>query len=254
RSTATAIERSLARAANGTMWSVTLSRRRPLSSAGSLRRSHRGWGFCRIAKRLNAEGVPCIAGSRGWAQGAVREIVLRDLYRGRLVWGRTRWVDRGGTKVKEDRPESEWLVLDQPALSIIPEELWQRARARLDVTRTQYKRMVGGKLVGQPAYVTHKPYLLSTLLECAVCGGPVRATKRTGQRAQPRYYYICTTHRVRGDRLCANALAAPMARLDAAVVAGMARKVLTPHLVDDVVRHAVEIRPAPHPHPPPPPP
>src|SRR5215470_1665327 len=191
-----------------------------------------GWGFCRIAKRLNAEGVPCIAHGRGWATSAIREIALRDLYRGRLVWGKTRWVDRGGTKVKEDRPEFEWLVLDQPSLRIIPEELWQRAHARLDVTRTQYKRTVGGKLVGQPAYITRKPYLLSTLLECAVCGGPVWATKRTGSRAQPRYYYVCTTHRTRGDRLCGNALAAPMERLDAAVLAAMARQVLTPDLVD----------------------
>jgi len=112
------------------------------------------------------------------------------------------------------------------------------------VTRNQYKRKLDGKLVGQPAYVTRKPYLLSTLLECAVCSGPVWATKRTGTRAQPRYYYVCTTHRTRGDRLCGNALAAPMERLDAAVLAAMARQVLTPDLVDDVVHRVVELRTA----------
>ncbi|HXH81720.1 MAG TPA: recombinase family protein, partial [Candidatus Tectomicrobia bacterium] len=68
-----------------------------------------GRGFCRVAKGLNADGIPSPARGRGWATSGVRELVLRELYRGRVVWGKTRWVDRGGTKVKEDRPESEWL-------------------------------------------------------------------------------------------------------------------------------------------------
>ena len=32
----------------------------------------------------------------------------------RLVWGKTRWVDRGGTKVKQDVPASEWLIREEP--------------------------------------------------------------------------------------------------------------------------------------------
>src|SRR2546427_11843650 len=88
------------------------------------------------------------------------------------------------------------------------------------------------------------PYFLSTLLECSVCSGPMHATKRTGRRAQPRHYYVCTTHRVRGDRLCTNKASAPMERLDAALVAELATKILTPDLVDDVVARAVELRQA----------
>jgi hypothetical protein len=38
---------------------------------------------------------------------------------GRLVYGRTRWMDRGGTKVKVDVPEREWLSTDAPALRIV---------------------------------------------------------------------------------------------------------------------------------------
>jgi len=52
-----------------------------------------GRGFAKIAKGLNADAVPCPRaedGHRMWAMTGVREMVFRDLYRGRLVWGRTR--------------------------------------------------------------------------------------------------------------------------------------------------------------------
>ena len=37
-----------------------------------------GDGFCRIAKRLNAEGIPSPT-RRGWAISGVRKIVMREL-------------------------------------------------------------------------------------------------------------------------------------------------------------------------------
>jgi len=201
-----------------------------------------GRGFARIAKSLNAEGVPSPARGRGWATSGIRELVLRELYRGRLVWGKTRWIDRGGTKAKEDRPEPEWITVEVPELRIVAEDLWRAAHARLDRTRAVYRRLTDGRLVGRAAAVTRMPYLLSTLLECGVCGGPMHATKRTGRRAQPRYYYVCTTHRVRGDRLCPNRLSAPMERLDAAVTEAVARDVLAPDLVAEVVARALVLR------------
>jgi DNA invertase Pin-like site-specific DNA recombinase len=105
-----------------------------------------GRGFARIAKGLTADGVPSPRLHQGWAPSGVREMVFRDLYRGRIVWGKTKWVDRGGTKVKQDRPESEWLSIDAPHLRIIPEELWQAAHDRLSRTRATYLRRTNGKL------------------------------------------------------------------------------------------------------------
>src|SRR5262245_30352381 len=50
-------------------------------------------GFARIAQGLNADRIPSPRRGRGWAMTGVREIIFRDLYRGRVVYGRTRWVD-----------------------------------------------------------------------------------------------------------------------------------------------------------------
>ena len=69
-----------------------------------------GKGILRIAKALNAEGVTTPRrNGRGWAPSAIREMLHRDLYRGLVVWGKTRRVDRDGqTGKKAKRPESEW--------------------------------------------------------------------------------------------------------------------------------------------------
>jgi site-specific DNA recombinase len=88
-----------------------------------------GRGFARVAQDLNRDGVPSPRHGGHWAMTGVREMVFRDLYRGRIVYGKTRWVDRGGTKVKKDCPESEWLTLDAPHLRIVPDELWNAAHA-----------------------------------------------------------------------------------------------------------------------------
>jgi site-specific DNA recombinase len=54
-----------------------------------------GRGYAKIAQGLNAESLPCPRG-KCWAMTGVREMVYRDLYRGRIVYGKTRWDYTGG--------------------------------------------------------------------------------------------------------------------------------------------------------------
>jgi DNA invertase Pin-like site-specific DNA recombinase len=55
-----------------------------------------GQGFTRIAKALNEDGVTPPRRASGWAPTAVREILLRTLYRGEVVWNRKQKRDRWG--------------------------------------------------------------------------------------------------------------------------------------------------------------
>jgi DNA invertase Pin-like site-specific DNA recombinase len=90
-----------------------------------------GRGYVRIARYLNADGVPA-PWRRAWVAASIRAMVFRDLYRGQLVWGRTRWVDAGGTKRKVDVTDlAAWVTVPVPLLRIIDEPLWQAAHARL---------------------------------------------------------------------------------------------------------------------------
>jgi site-specific DNA recombinase len=103
-----------------------------------------GRGFSRIAAVLNRDGIPSPRRGRGGGRSGVRELIKRDLYSGTIGWGKTRWIDRGGTKVKQDRPEAEWLVLERPELRIVDEALWRAAHTRLERKRQAYLRQTGG--------------------------------------------------------------------------------------------------------------
>jgi hypothetical protein len=167
----------------------------------------------------------------------VRAIVYRPLYRGRLVYGQTRWASRGGTKVKQDVPEAEWLTGEAPALRIVTEEAWAAAHARLDRTRQTY--VVGGRLGGRPEAGIESRHLLGGFVLCGACGGSMHAITRTSRRGGPHVYYLCNGWRVNGT--CSNNWSLPLPALDAAVVAALREDVLTPDLVDDVVARAAEL-------------
>src|SRR6266851_1058996 len=210
-----------------------------------------GRGFITIAKGLTADGIPAPRAHRGWAGSGVREMVFRSLYRGHVVYGKTRWADKGGTKVKVKVPESEWIPREDPRLRIVDEGLWQAAHARLDHTRATYLRGAKGRLWSRPesgleAGAPGLPkYLLTGFLECVVCHGGMHATKRTSQRGSPAFYYVCREHRVRGDYRCTNSLSAPMTALHGDLVAQLRSDVLSPAVLDAVLDRALELERSP---------
>jgi site-specific DNA recombinase len=146
----------------------------------------------------------------------VREMAFRDLYRGRLVYGKTAWEYGKGRKYKVAVPESEWITLEQPALRIVPEPLWQAAHARLDRTRQAYLRQTGGKLWGRPETGIEAKYLLSGFATCGVCGSGMHAIRRTGRRMEPKIYFTC--HGWRVDGCCTNNMSISLADIDQAVL------------------------------------
>lgn len=99
----------------------------------------KGHGRISIAKRLNAEHAPCPRAQQSrvhaWAPSSVREVLNRELYRGVIVWNRTRKRDTWGKVKQAERPESDWLRVPAPKLRIVPETLWMSAHARLSEAR-----------------------------------------------------------------------------------------------------------------------
>jgi site-specific DNA recombinase len=197
-----------------------------------------GAGYAKVAQRLNHDGVPGPR-LRRWAMTCVREMIHRDLYRGRIVYGKTQWIDRGGTEVKQRRPESEWLVLDAEPLRIVPEALWHAAHARVGRTRAAYLRTTGGRLYGRPEGGLDAKHLLSGFVVCGECLGGMHAIRRTSQRGRPRVYYMCNNHRV--NHACTNALSVHVPALDDAVLTVLRRDVLTSDIVEATVQRAMEL-------------
>jgi len=73
-----------------------------------------GLGYLKIRQVLNAEGAPAPTPRRdrprGWTASSIREVLHRNLYRGRVVYGKTRWQDREGTKIMMELPAAEAAV------------------------------------------------------------------------------------------------------------------------------------------------
>lgn len=147
-----------------------------------------GWSCQKLAATLNADGVP---GPRGgtWCVSALygspnkgSGILNNELYLGRYIWNRSQWMKDPDTRkrVRMDRPRAEWVVEDRPALRIVHDDLWQRARDRM---------------ARRPRPGVRSPRsLFGGLLKCGKCGGAVIIVNATT--------YGCAARKDRGATVC----------------------------------------------------
>ena len=91
-----------------------------------------------IAWALNRDGIPGPFGN-AWGPSTIHGnpkrgtgILNNELYIGRLVWNRQRFIKDPdtGKRVSRLNPESEWVIQDVPELRIVDDELWQRVKER----------------------------------------------------------------------------------------------------------------------------
>jgi site-specific DNA recombinase len=201
-----------------------------------------GAGLTRITKTLNEDGVPASRPQQGrpagWAGSSVREVLLRPLYRGEIVWNQTRKRDRWGLSRRAGRPAGDWLRVPAPDLQIVSDELWTAAQARF----AERQRKFGGG-TGRRQDID-SPYLLSGFARCGQCGGGLAAHSRQhgGQRV---FFYGCTSFWKRGAKVCPNNMVARMDALDAEVLATLQDDVFRPSVVEEAIRLALaELAPA----------
>ena len=151
-----------------------------------------GMGYLKIASTLNRERVknPCGQDRRDttkrsdqWSVSGIKAILTRELYRGKVVYGKKRnvWTADGRTKVDGDKP----VTVHRLDLAIIPESLWTAAHQRTATANRQYLRATGGRLYGKPFAGVEGKHLLSGLLECGICGGNMFLSRKTGKRGRP---------------------------------------------------------------------
>ena len=196
-----------------------------------------GTGYTRIAKLLNAERAPAPRPQQGrpagWAPSTINDILHRSMYRGELVWNRTRKRDRWGQHRQAPRPDDEVLRQAAPALRIVSDDQWHAAHTRLNGIRTHLIEASGGKL-GARARDIESPYLLAGFARCAVCGGSLSVVTRShGKRRAP--FYGCLAYHKRGTSVCGNALQLPIDRVDEAVLSSLAGDVLRPPVVMAII-------------------
>ena len=98
-------------------------------------RCAKGEGLRTIAHALNDIQAPWPRAQQGrpsgWCPSSVREVLHRPLYRGQIVWNRTRKRNTWGQKQQHARPDADWLRIPAPALRIVSDEAWAAAHERL---------------------------------------------------------------------------------------------------------------------------
>jgi len=131
----------------------------------------------RIAYALNAEGVASPSGT-AWGPSTLNGnaergtgILNNELYIGRLIWNRQRYVKDPdtGKRVSRPNPPAQWVIQDVPELCIVELDLWNAVKARQQQVRHGSTGAVGGL---QPVWDRRRPrYLFSGLMRCGCCGG-----------------------------------------------------------------------------------
>jgi site-specific DNA recombinase len=198
-----------------------------------------GHGQKRIAQMLNADRAltPRAQQDRpsAWAVSSVHAVLFRDLYRGSIVWNRTRKRNRWGEKHQADRPADDWLTTAAPQLRIISDELWRAAHTRIVAARALYRDATKGLRGGRPRI--ESKYLLTGLARCALCNGGIHVRTSNHGSADRRwrvYAYACSSYQNRGPTVCRNDFRISMQAVDAAVLSSIG-EILTTDLVDEVI-------------------
>jgi site-specific DNA recombinase len=192
-----------------------------------------------IARALNREKVPGPRG-RAWGPSTIHGqrrrgngILNNELYVGRLVWNRLRFIKdpQTGKRVARFNPDSARIVREVPELRIIDDALWEAVKARQGVLEA---RITGD---GVRIEDRRRPrYLFSGLLRCGVCGGGF--VKYSHDRLG------CATARTKGT--CDNMLTIKRPFVEACVLNGLRHHLMDPARTElfcrEYTRHLNEAR------------
>ncbi|WP_104494269.1 recombinase family protein [Paracoccus denitrificans] len=178
-----------------------------------------------IAMTLNREGVPGPMG-REWGPSTIhgnRErgtgILNNELYIGRLVWNRLRYVKDPdtGRRVSRLNAESEWVVQDVPEMRIVDQALWDAVKAR----QGELAYSTRPRPEGNPLNDRRRPkHLFAGLVKCGCCGG--------GYSMISKDLLGCSTARNKGT--CDNRVNIRRDALEASVLNGLRKHLMEPDL------------------------
>jgi site-specific DNA recombinase len=132
-----------------------------------------------IAKDLNADSVSGPDG-RPWLDTTLRGHAARgtgllrnELYAGRLVWNKQRYVKdpETGKRLARPNPRDQWVIQSVPELQIVPDTLWERVQQRLG----EIAASANVQAIRKTAFwkARRPKHLLTGRILCGICGHPL---------------------------------------------------------------------------------
>ncbi len=187
-----------------------------------------------IAKVLNREGVPGPAGAH-WGPSTINGNAKRgtgllnnELYVGRLIWNRLRYLKdpTTGKRRSKPNPEDAFVRKEVPHLRVVPQALWDAVKAR----QQQMTRNTRPDRDHRDFWTYQRPkYLLSGLMKCGVCGS---SYTKYGQNR-----FACAAVHDRGT--CSNRLTIRGDEVEATILDGLKSRLLQPDLFEEFAREFI---------------
>ncbi len=169
-----------------------------------------GYGNIRIVNALAGCPAP---GKKGWSKSVVNTMLANALYRGVIVYGKTKSAARGGAAERRTKAEPA-VILPMESLRIVSDTLWTTVQTRKQAIKAQYHRDERGRLLGKPESAVMATHLLNGIARCGLCDGALSFQSKNGRTR--RYY--CSTRLTHGEAGCKNSHGVPAAALDTEVL------------------------------------
>jgi len=152
-----------------------------------------GLGFNAISKYLRYQGIDKIPRKNGtltqWSAKLIKDIIDNPVYCGKIAYGRRTKKKKKGTANEYQtvkQAKDAYIIAQGKHEPIISEEDWIAAQQRREETGVASPSSIGRNRV----------HLLSGILRCPECGGPMYTnknswTKKDGTYVE-RHYYVCS--------------------------------------------------------------
>ncbi|WP_353736534.1 recombinase family protein [Filomicrobium sp.] len=180
-----------------------------------------------IAFALNRDGIAAPSGG-DWGFSTINGnpkrgngILNNEMYVGKIVWNRQRFVKDPSTGKRQARPnpEEEWVIQEAPELRILDDDLWSAVKARQE--KNKIARKENGEADLSRINTRRRPkYLFSGLTKCSCCGGGYSAISAT--------LIGCATARNKGT--CNNRVNIRRDELESRVLNALRTKLVDPEL------------------------
>ncbi len=158
-------------------------------------------GYGKVARYLNLQGIKKIQRQNGtlstWSGHFVRMVLDNPVYCGKIAYGRRTKEKVKGTKSEYRQVHTDdYILVDGEHEAIISQELWDKVHKKREKTGIKPPSRIG----------RDRAHLLSGILRCPKCGGPMYTNKHawTNKDGTYRevYYYVCGKNRVERGHFC----------------------------------------------------
>ena len=158
-------------------------------------------GYSGIAKYLNLQGIKKVVRTdrmiEEWSAHFINLILENPVYCGKIAYGRRTLEKVKGKKNEYKRINAaDYITVDGLHEPLVSEEIWNKAQEK--------RQSTGNKFASK--YGKDRTHLLTGLLKCPVCGGPMYANRHCWTKKDGTYkevgYYVCGKNKHDRGKFC----------------------------------------------------